>query len=43
MGFEQFLDEVTYKFIDPLMKKIQCDADYVWNYCLWIHVILGKF
>ena len=43
MGFEQVLDNLTFKHIDALRKQIQSLNDYVLNYCFWAYAMLSKF
>ena len=35
MGFEQALDDPTFKHMDALRKMIQSLVDYVLNHCFW--------
>ena len=43
MGFEQVLDNLTFKHMDALKKQIQSLVDYVWNHCFWTYEMLSKF
>ena len=43
MGTEQVFDNLTFKNMTALRKKIQCVVDHFLNYCFWIHAILSKF
>ena len=42
MGFEQVIDNLTFKCMDALRKQIQSLVD-VWSYCFWIHAMVSKF
>ena len=43
MGFEQVFDNLTFKHMDSLRKKIQSLVDYVLSHCFWTYAVLGKF
>ena len=40
MGFEQVLDNLTFKDMDALRKQIQSLTDCVLNHCFWIYGFL---
>ena len=40
MGFEQVPDNLTFKRMEILKKKIHFDFDYDLNYCVWMHAML---
>ena len=43
MGFEQVFDNLTFKHMDALRKRIQSIVDDVLNHCFWTHAVLSTF
>ena len=42
MGFGQVCDNLTFKRMTPLRKKIQSVADHFLSYCFWVHAVLKQ-